>query len=102
MRATIRILSLSASLAALVLGATPEQAKPPTLTGLFPAGARVGTTTRVRASGSFDQWPVRCWVDSPGVRVESANEKGTLWITVSDDAPAGRHWLRLYDDEGPS
>jgi hypothetical protein len=34
--------------------------------------------------------------------VESGDEKGMLWITVGDDAPAGRRWLRIYDDEGAS
>jgi hypothetical protein len=100
MRSSRLVLALLA--AALLSSAAPARAKPPGLTGLFPPGARQGTTVRVAASGSFDRWPVRGWVEGPGVTVEAASEKGGLWVTVAPDAPPGPRWVRLFDEEGAS
>jgi hypothetical protein len=91
----------SALVAGLLLAGPTALAKPPTLTALFPAGARRGETVTVTASGTFDHWPVPSWADSPGLTIEAVTEKkGTLSIRVTDDADPGVHWLRLYDEEG--
>src|SRR5206468_1928559 len=71
-----------------------------TLNALFPAGAERGRTVGVTASGTFDHWPVRTWVDGAGVEVEAGAEKGALTFRVADDAEPGVRWVRLFDKEG--
>lgn len=75
-------------------------AKDPTLTGLFPAGAARGEKVTVKASGSFDHWPVTAWIDHPGIAIESAPEKGNLVIQADADAEPGVYWLRLHNEDG--
>lgn len=74
--------------------------KAPTLTNLFPAGAERGTTATVTMSGSFDHWPVGCWVDGAGLSLEAGKAKGTLTVHVAPDAEPGVRWLRVFDEEG--
>jgi hypothetical protein len=75
-------------------------AKAPTLTSLFPGGAARGQIVTVSASGTFDHWPIRAWVDGQGIEVKPDKEKGKLSISVAPDAEPGVRWLRLYDEEG--
>src|SRR5947209_2779794 len=89
-------------LAILLASDSPASAKLPTLERLFPPGARCGQSLTVTATGTFDRWPVRAWVDGPGIEVKAEAEKGKLAIAVASDATPGVHWLRLYDEEGAS
>ena len=92
---------LIAALGAMVLlGPSPAAAKPPTLTGLFPAGAARGQTVGVEASGTFDHWPAQGWVEGRGVTIRAGKEKGKLSITVARDAGPGVRWVRLFDADG--
>src|SRR5579885_710126 len=88
----------------LVLSAWPAagRAAPPALTYLYPAGAQRGQTVEVTAGGTFERWPVRAWVDRPGVEVRAAKERGKLTVAVARDAIPGVCWLRLYDEQGAS
>jgi hypothetical protein len=86
--------------ALVVQGSTIASAKAPTLTGIFPAGAARGQTLTATMSGTFDHWPVKCWVDGAGLAVEASAEKGKLAIHVAADAEPGLRWLRVHDDEG--
>ncbi len=93
----------AASLATALLVASPPdlRAKPPTLTGFFPAGAERGRTLTVRAAGTFDHWPVQCWVEKDaGLTVKVADKKNELAFEVAADARPGVRWVRLYDEEG--
>jgi hypothetical protein len=83
-----------------VAGATCAFAKPPTLTGLFPAGVARGQSLTVTMSGKFDHWPVKCWVDGAGLSIEAGPEKGKLAVRVAADARPGVRWVRVYDEEG--
>jgi hypothetical protein len=94
---TGRIVALGAI---ILLGTAPAPAKPPALTGLFPPGAARGQTIPVEASGTFDHWPVRGWVDGRGVAIRAEKEKGKLSIAVARDAEPGVRWVRVYDAEG--
>ncbi len=85
---------------ACVLVSSFANAAPPKLTSIFPAGAQRGQTATVTASGSFERWPVKTWVDGPGIEVAAADEKGKLSVSVAADALPGVHWIRLYDEEG--
>ena len=94
------ILIIPALVAAIFLGASRSLAKPPSLTELFPPGAGRGQTVAVKASGTFDHWPVRAWIEGRGVEIRPDHEKGTLSVRVSCDAAPGLRWVRLYDEEG--
>jgi hypothetical protein len=83
-----------------LLGTSPAPANPPTLTGLFPAGAARGQAVTVEALGTFDHWPVQAWCESRGVAIRAEAGKGKLSIAVAADAEPGVRWVRLYDEEG--
>ncbi len=87
-------------LALTLLAVSPAIGKAPTLTGFFPSGAARGRTVVVTASGTFDHWPVGCWVDGPGLTIKPGRDKGLLSVTVADDAEPGLRWVRLHDSEG--
>lgn len=91
---------LGAVLIAGLIAPSRCPAKPPTLTGLFPPGAARGQTVAIEAAGRFDHWPVRAWVDRPGVAIRAEKGKGKLSAVVAPDAAPGLRWIRLYDDEG--
>jgi hypothetical protein len=91
-----------AVLAAGLLGPARSLAKPPTLTGLFPPGAGRGQVVAIDASGSFDHWPVKAWVEGRGVEIRAEREKGKLKAVVAADAAPGLRWIRLHDEEGAS
>lgn len=84
----------------LIAGTPPSFAKAPTLTDLFPPGAARGQTVAVSASGSFDHWPPKVWIDDRGVEIRAEKEKGKLSVTVAADATPGLRRVRLYDEEG--
>ena len=86
--------------AIVVASPTFARAKPPALTGIFPAGATRGQALTATISGTFDHWPAKCWVEGAGVSIESGGEKGKLAIHVAADAEPGVRWVRVYDDEG--
>src|SRR3954453_22122351 len=77
-------------------------AAPPSLTYLYPAGARRGTTVEVTAGGSFDRWPARAWVSGRGLEAKAAGLKGRLTVAVAPDAVPGTYWIRLYGEAGAS
>jgi Bacterial pre-peptidase C-terminal domain len=74
----------------------------PNVTSLFPAGGAQGQVVEVTATGSFDPWPVRGWVDEAGLTIEPAPEKGKLLFRVSADARPGVRLVRLYNADGAS
>ena len=90
------------SAALFVAGTKIATAKPPTLTGFFPAGAARGQSATVTMSGTFGHWPVRCWVDGTGLSIEAGAEKGKLAIHVAADAEPGVRWVRVFDEDGAS
>lgn len=90
------------ALASLVLLDRPSAAKPPTLSAFFPPGAGRGQSISATMTGTFDHWPVKCWVDGDGLTVEAAKEKGKVQITVAADAVPGLRWVRVHDQDGAS
>lgn len=75
---------------------------PPTLTSHFPAGGQRGSTIDVTAGGAVDPWPSKVWVSDPALKVEPGKAKGTLRVAIAADAKPGVHYLRLFNDHGPS
>jgi hypothetical protein len=88
-------------LAALLPG-LPASAAPPTLTHLYPAGGKQGTTVTVALGGTFDRWPVGAWVSGKGVEAKAGKQKGQLTLTIAADATPGPRWLRVHDGQGAS
>ena len=95
----VLVLCLLCDLCAFVVNSS---AAPPSVTHVYPAGARRGATTDITAAGTFDQWPVKVWASGKGVAVEPAKDKGKLTVTVAADTVPGVYWLRAYTDEGAS
>ena len=87
-------------LVAGLVGSAQSFAGPPALTELFPPGAGRGQSVTVNASGTFDRWPVKAWIDGRGVEIRAEKEKGKLTAVVAADAPPGLRWVRLYDRVG--
>lgn len=90
----------AASLAVLQLSSLLLAADPPQLTLLFPAGGQIGTSVEVTATGKFPTWPAKIWSDSPHIEWSCLAEAGKLQAKISDQAPAGLQWVRLYDAAG--
>ena len=94
------LLAAIASLCVAMLGSPVAEAKPPMLTSLFPAGAARGQTVEVTASGTFDHWPPRVWVDRGVITVTCLKEKGKLSVSAAADAEPGVVLVRIYDEDG--
>jgi hypothetical protein len=88
------------SIVCLIAAGSDSWAKPPKLTGFFPAGAARGQSLTMTASGTFGHWPVKCWVDDAGLSIKPDKEKGKLAVEVAADARPGVRWVRVYDEEG--
>jgi hypothetical protein len=97
-------LAFPAAFLGIVLVATVGRAAdaPPALTALFPAGGGRGATVEVTATGSFARWPVRAWVDEPGVAFEPGSAKGTFTARIDPDAAPGLRLVRVFDERGAS
>jgi hypothetical protein len=94
--------TLPASLCALCALCGESSSAPPTITHLYPAGAKRGTTVEVTAAGAFDPWPVDVWASDAGVSVKPGKAKGTFTVTVARNAAAGVCWLRAHNADGAS
>ena len=75
-------------------------AEPPTLEFFFPPAVQRGETVTVTATGKLDQWPVKVWVNRPGLQIEAAKDKGKLKVTMSQDATGGIYLVRLHNGSG--
>ncbi len=74
----------------------------PTLDNVFPAGGQLGSTFAVIASGRFDPWPVKVWIDCPGVKFKPGTNTGQFTVTIAKDAPIGPHFIRTHNGDGAS
>jgi len=93
LRAALLLLGLLPALA------TELRAAPPTVSHILPAGGQRGTKVAVTCTGTFT-WPVQIW--APGLEVTVGTDSGKLEITIPEQLPADRVWLRLYNAEGAS
>ena len=75
-------------------------AAPPTANYLFPAGGQRGQTVELTVSGSFSNWPAKCWTSRSGLIVSAAKDSGKFTAAIAADATPGLIWLRFYDAEG--
>src|SRR5947207_89916 len=86
----------------LLCALVPTHAAGPKLNHVFPSGGSRGQNVELSVSGSFQHWPVRVWVDEPGVVFDSGSERGKLMAHIAPDALPGVRLIRIYDDEGAS
>ena len=74
----------------------------PVLENIFPAGGQIGTTFTLTATGKFDPWPAKMWIDCSGVEIKPATSVGQYNVTISKDAPVGPHSVRVHNSDGAS
>src|SRR5262249_13441154 len=74
----------------------------PTLDHLYPVAVQAGATNSVTAIGKFDPWPVKVWVDAPGVVFRPETNSGKFKVEVAADAPVGPRLIRAFDERGAS
>ena len=96
----LQFLSVLCLLCLFVASVSP--AAVPTLDNLFPAGGQLGSTFTVTATGRFDPWPVKLWIDCPGVEFKATTNSGQFIVTIAKDAPIGPHFVRAHNGDGVS
>lgn len=72
----------------------------PSLRHLFPAAGQQGATVSVTASGKFDPWPVKAWVDAPGITFKPGDKAGKFDVEIAKDAAPGPHLVRFFNADG--
>ena len=97
---TLRYLAQVAIL--VVVPACSASAEPPQLDFFFPAAVKRGETVTVTAAGKLEPWPVKAWVNRPGLEIEATKDKGKFKVTVPADARGGLYLLRLHNAAGAS
>jgi len=91
-----------ASGTALLLAILELSATPPKLDALFPAGGQRAQTVQVEALGSFANWPPEIWTDHEGLKIEAAEKKGRLSVSIKANAKMDPALIRLFDANGSS
>jgi hypothetical protein len=87
---------------ALLLAVLELSATPPKLDALFPTGGQRAQTVEVEALGSFANWPPEIWTDHEGLKIEAAEKKGRLSVSIKQDAKMHPALIRLFDANGSS
>ena len=78
------------------------RAAAPTVDYLFPAGGQAGTTIPVTVGGKLEPWPVKIWVDSPGLKFTAGKTNGSFNVQIAKDVAPGPHLVRFFNDDGAS
>jgi hypothetical protein len=97
---TLRYLAQVAIL--VVVPAWSSSAEPPQLDFFYPAAVKRGETVTVTAAGKLEPWPVKAWVNRPGLEIEATKDKGKFKVTVPADARGGLYLVRLHNAAGAS
>lgn len=97
---TLRYLAQVAIL--VLVPAWSSSAEPPQLDFFFPATVKRGETVTVTAAGKLDPWPVKAWVNRPGLEIEATKDTGKFKVTVAADARGGLYMVRLHNAAGAS
>ncbi|MHA3775389.1 PPC domain-containing protein [Verrucomicrobiota bacterium sgz303538] len=87
---------------ATVLLANTITAAEPSLKHLYPASSAQGSTASVTASGKFDPWPPKVWVDTEGITFKPTATAGKFDVEIAKDALPGPHLVRFFNNEGAS
>lgn len=78
------------------------QAAAPSLTHLFPAGGKQGTSFPVTLGGKVAGERAGVWVSGYGVTISAPDAKGNATATLAPDAPLGLRMVRAFNAEGAS
>ena len=76
----LRILFVCLLLGAVI--APAAQIAAPTFDHLFPVALQLGTTNTVAAIGKFEPWPVKVWVDTPGIEFRAETNAGNFTVII--------------------
>ena len=79
-----------------------SQAAVPSLTHLFPAGGKQGTTFPIVLGGKVAGEGVGVWVSGAGVTISAPDAKGNATATLAPDAATGLRLVRAFNAEGAS
>lgn len=78
----------------------------PSITHVYPAGVQRGQSVIVTATGKFDRWPVKVWIEpndtASAVTIEPQKDKGKFKVTAARDGLPGVVRFRVYDETGAS
>ena len=74
----------------------------PSLTHLFPAGGKQGTTFPIALGGKIAGERAGVWVSGYGVTLSAPDAKGNATATITPDAPTGLRLVRAFNAEGGS
>ena len=100
----MRRLRLVAAITAtlLIFSAWPSSlAKPPSVTSLFPAGAKQGSTVEVTVADAPEHWPSEAWTSHVGIKFDPIKDKkGAYKTTITADTPVGPHLVRFFNTDG--
>lgn len=78
-------------------------ANPPTVTSIFPPGARQGAELELKVADVPEIWPSSVWVDHSGIVFKPNKEKkGVYNVSVDSNTPVGPHLVRFYNNYGSS
>ena len=74
----------------------------PSLTNLFPAGGKQGTTFPIALGGKVAGERAGVWVAGAGVTISAPDAKGNATATIAPDAATGLRLVRAFNTEGAS
>lgn len=77
------------------------RAAAPSLTHLFPAGGKQGTSFSITLGGKVGE-RAGVWVSGDGVTISAPDAKGKATATITPDAPTGLLLVRAFNAEGSS
>lgn len=103
LRELLRALRLAVAITLpLAASASVAFAAEPSLKHMFPAAGARGNTITVRPVGKFTPWPVKAWVDAPGITFKPLKQAGEFDVEIAPDAALGPHLVRFFNDDGAS
>lgn len=87
-----------------LVGVSQSEAAPPELKALHPVGVRQGEAQVVQVVGKVDPGPGQFWVsDGAGIEITPVEgESGKFQVLANEGSRIGPHWVRLYNQDGPS
>lgn len=86
---------------AMLVAETAEAIDGPQVTRIFPAGGQSSKSHTCTLVGTFPNWPLQIWTDTPSITVKCLEEKGKVQIDVGNVDPSVRYF-RFYDALGAS
>ena len=91
-----------ATVVAWLFSGVSTSAADPVLNHLHPVAGQQGTTVSITATGKWDAWPPKVWVDSPGVIFKPGKGAGKFDVEIAKDAAPGPHLVRIFNASGAS